>query len=152
MSIFQEILNACQIEALDSTLNPTEDYVYRKMCRAYSMKFNTPLLEVYKMDLEHIAQNLLELKHEDVDVEDSIDSIIELINKIEDPNYQANEDKEMDEFVKASEELEEERLKQGLKPGSIKKSLLKKEEEKPKIQPQGGSINLSYLEDMEKEE
>lgn len=150
MSTFQDLLTACQAEAIDSVLNPTEEYIYRKMCRSYSIKFNTPLHEVYKLGISHIARNIFETMYEDIDLEEDIEQLLMTIKKIENPNYSAEDDEELDDFVKKIEEQEKQKKKNPPKKKTIIKTLETQKVKKDELK--SGSINLGYLESLESEE
>lgn len=151
---FEELLSAIQAQAISNKLVPTEESLYRKICRSYSKKFHVPLYQIETLDMEHVILNVYEDNLDDVNVEDKLPDLLEIVNSIEDPDYEAKKSKEQDDFVKQIEAEEEERLKLG-KPihpsmrgeASLGNSVLEKSQEKTKEQPTSGFIDLSYLDD-----
>lgn len=150
---FKELLQTCQAKAMDQKLNPTEESVWRGICRYYSRTFNTALTEVYQLDPMEVMLTFYESKLEEVDTEDQIEDILEAIYAIEDPEYEAEKRKELQDFIDRANEEEEERVRLG-KPIHSKmgrktatdKSLSKEEGAVELPQPKGGHIDLSYLE------
>jgi hypothetical protein len=157
MTDFEKLLNLCQIEAINHTLNPNEAYIWRKICRAFSEKFNVSLLEAEEMSPEYVLTHIMESRLESMDFEENIESIIEMIRKIEDPNYQDTEDASLDDFIKQAEAEEKDRLKKGeaifgTDKARPKNSLLESELPEAKVEPTRGSINLEYLEKLDRED
>jgi hypothetical protein len=142
------VADTAQIEAISEKLAPTNEGVWRAICRAYSQKFSTPLHEVLKMDPEYIFLHHYESELESVDSEENFDELYRMIKVIEDPNYVAQEQEELDDFVKLAEEQENERLRSGkpIHPGM--KSAL---EQMPTLQnphkdlPKEGFVDFSKL-------
>jgi hypothetical protein len=156
---FKELLEYCQAEAIATRMNPTEDSVWRALCRTYSKMFHTPLSQVLEMDPEHVILNVYEDQAEDMDIEDynKLEHILDTIRTIEDPNYEAKRKDEQDEFDRQAELEEEERIRSGkavhrsLQKDLDAKRLLEKGEEPPEKKPTGGMINLDYLSKQDSE-
>ena len=145
---FSELLEYCRIEAIASKMSPTEDSIYRSICRDYSEMFHTPLHMVLEMDPLHVVLNVYEKQAEGMDTTDyqKLELIMDTIMGIEDPNYEAKKSKEQEEFDRKAELEEEERIKAGKPIYQPKKKTLSKNEEAPdKKLPKGGLINLDYL-------
>lgn len=92
--------------ALAETLNPTDDYHYRWVCREYSKRFNTPLPEVYAMGIVDVAVNV----YEDMLQESEEEDLIEKAYKIA---YPADDESTLNDFIEKA--LEEEELRQAKK-------------------------------------
>ena len=155
MSIhLMDLIESCSAQALSTKLLVTEASEWRSLCRKYSEKFHTPLHLVIDMDPEFVILNLYESNLEDVDVSESLEDLRDRVMHLEDPNYDAAKEKELAEFIKQAEEEEAERIKSG-RP--IRKSKKTDEASLPggpseKKPPTQGYLNLSYLEDMDREE
>ena len=151
---FKELIDTCQIAAIDSLLNSTESSVYRSMCRSYSKSFSTPLHLVLEMDPEHVMLNVYEDQLDGYDLDDmeKVSNLLESILQIEDPTYFASKKQDDEDFAKQAELEEEERIKSGRPIPGFKKSLLSKPVETEENRPQGGSVNFDYLSKLDKEE
>lgn len=151
---FKELLEYCQVEAISSKVSPTEESVWRSLCRDYSIKFHTPLMDVLLLDPEHVVLNVYELQAETMDTDDyqRLERIMDTLLGIEDPNYEAKKNKEQEEFDRQAELEEEERIKSG-RPvyQPKKKTLLKNDEVTQKKLPTGGMVNLDYLSKQDSE-
>lgn len=156
---FKELLEYCQVEAIASKLKPTEDSVWRALCRSYSKLFHTPLSLVLEMDPEHVILNVYEDQAEDMNTEDyqKLEHILDTIKSIEDPDYESKKNEEQDEFDRQAELEEEERIKAGravhplLQRDLDKKRAAEKGEEPPPKMPTSGMINLDYLSKQDSE-
>lgn len=152
---FRELLDACRLEAINGILNPTQETIYRSMCRDYSERFHTPLHVVHTLDMEFVITELYSAQFDDRQskedwvLEDDLGSLMEMVARIEDPEFEAHEKEEFDEFAEQALAEERERLK-AKRP--IHKALAKEMEEptlSPRVakpeQPSQGFINLSHL-------
>lgn len=153
---FKELLDYCQVEAINNKAGPTEDSVWRSIARTYSKLFNTPL-HVVLNDLvpEEVILNVYEYQLDNLDINkfENLQELYEIVCKIEDPNYETKVEEELDEFVEQAEREEEERVKYGKSiPGVSKKTLLGKKEPETEKLPTQGSINLEYLAKLDGEE
>ena len=97
-----EILDAASAEAIACQLTPTQESMYRHVCRLYSKKFNTALpvvmdLDPYEVALAVFEENLSERRDE----EDFIDSLLEMIYSMSDPNYDKEKEKELEDFMES---------------------------------------------------
>lgn len=150
MITLKDIVDFCRVESVASKLNPTEEARWRKFCRDYSKKFFTPLHEVYNMDPEFVILQVLEEQLDDVDPVEHLETLMNVVYGVEDPNFEATQEKDLQEFIKDAEEEEESRVAEGRAIYQPKK---KKSEEKPKKElPKQGYLNLSYLEKQDQEE
>lgn len=153
MSDLNELIQTLKAEAIANKISPNEAAYWRWVCRQYSTNFFTPLKEVLEMDPEHVILNVFEQQLEDLDPEEHIEELMRKIYAIEDPNYEADQEKDLQDFIAMAEEEEEERLSKGrpvhwqefdeptLQTKTVPKEEFKKE----------GYVNLSYLEDSDDE-
>ena len=150
MSDFGDILQWAQAEAICNTLESNELSIWRSLCRSYSRKFSTPLSDCLDgtVPMEDILLATFEEQLEDFDEDKDLESILETISGLEDPEYQRSRRREEDEYAKQAEKEEEERLAAG-KP--IHPSLKGEHgfDEVPKELPKSGGVNFSYLKDAE---
>lgn len=89
-----------KLKALDSTLDPDDGYIYRKICRWYSTNFATPLHKVYKLPVQQILINYYEASLEKVKHNDVIDIAIEDFF----PQMLEQQEQDDEAFLKALEE------------------------------------------------
>ena len=84
MIAFTDILQYCQAEAISGRVSPTEESMYRSLCRDYSEHFNTPLHMVLELNPEFVILNVLEKRAEKFDLEDyqSLEGILDMIMSI----------------------------------------------------------------------
>ena len=145
MNIF-DILEHAHSKALLNKLKPDEDAIWRGMLRKYSKTFNVSKIEAAKIDPEEIALDLYENQLDDLDLDDERDfsRFMDRLYTLDDPNYDAEHDKE--EEAANQKILDEENEK-------IAKKALKKTKEEPKKElPKQGGINLGYLADQQNNE
>jgi len=151
---FKELLDFCQAEAIANKMAPTEASVWRALCRQYSEKFHTPLVQVLEMDPEHVILNVFEAQSEDMDVEDyqKLEHIMDTLQTINDPEYERAKAGEQAEFDRRAEEEEAKRIAAG-KPvyQGKRKNTFGKTEAPEEKKPTGGSINLDYLSKQDSE-
>lgn len=154
---FKELLDYCKAQAIANTLEGNELTVWRSICRSYSKKFFTPLHIVFEMDPEEVM--LAEFEDQlDGFKEEDLENILEEVYMLEDPEYEKSKRTEIKNFIEMAEEEETERLRLG-KPihkamkneVSIPETLPEKPKKSKENKPSGGSINLAYLEKMDKD-
>lgn len=147
---YKELLDYCKATALANALEPTEESVYRSICRSYSKTFSTPLHEVMELDPEFVTLSYYENEMDDVEVEENVEGLLDTVYGMQDPEYEKEKQDELKDFMKKAEEEEEQRVKAG-KP--IHKALkeeqtmptLKTEPPTPKQLPTSGGVNMSYF-------
>lgn len=147
MISFQEILEVCQAQAISDKLTPNEISIWRKLCRSYSKKFHTPLYLVEKMDVEHVILNVYEDQLDTINHRkwENLQQLLEAIYSIEDPNYESNKEKKLEDDIARYEAEEEERQKKK----SSKKVILRPEQQENENIPKGGFVDLSGLQNEE---
>lgn len=145
---FKDLLEYCQADAISGVLSPTEETVWRSICRSYSKKFNTALHLCLDgtIDPEDIMKAEFEDQLEKLNLDEDLEVILDKIYMLIDPEYEKEKRVELDDFIEKAEKEEEERLRKG-KPihKAMKDEPTLKIEEKEEPKPTGGSINLSYL-------
>lgn len=145
---FRDLIDLAKIQAIRDALCPTEDSVFKGLCRAYSQRFHVALPQVYLLDPEHVMREEFAAQLDDVNIEDNMDSILEQIRKLEDPNYEANEEKNLLEWIEDIEMDEEERIDKGLSVYKFhhpKEEKLEGDDEEAEKTPTGGSMSFSNL-------
>jgi hypothetical protein len=111
---FDEILDAASAEAIATQLEPTAASTWRKICRTYSKKFNTPLPQVLALNPEEVALQVFEDNLDERDDEDNlIEHLLDLIYTMSDPEYAEKKSVELEQFIQETREEEAERLKEG---------------------------------------
>ena len=83
--------------AAASIAQPTMESFLRSVFRYYSKTFNTPLHLVETLPLEHVLLNVYEDQFSQYDEDDKE----YLLNKTIDPNFDANEEDEVQDFIKS---------------------------------------------------
>lgn len=158
---FSELLEYCQVEALASKMSPTDESVWRGLCRKYSKMFHTPLAQVEQLEMAHVVLSVYEEQFGELDVEENLEDIMDMLYSLQDPNYDKEKRDNLKDFMKRALREEEERIAKG-KPihramAKENEVSLKKTPEVPptpvieKIPPSGG-INLAYLASEESDE
>lgn len=97
---FNNLYMGFQIQAAESVLDPDEAAYYRRICRWYSTKFHTPLMEVYKLSTDHVLTNYYESVMEAIPYNDLYDQVKE--DHL--PELVEIDDKENEDFARALEE------------------------------------------------
>lgn len=151
----QDMLDACQAEAISNRLIPTQESTWRMICRAYCAISNTPLHLIDKLDPEFVLMHYFESELEKADLDEQFEVIMDRLYLIADPNYENEKKQELEDFIVAAEEEERQRLisKRPIhKAMSDKNPIFADEEEpeevsipKPKLK-ESGFLDLSYLE------
>lgn len=149
MNIF-ELSEYVLVKSIHDKLLPDQLSAWRYICRDYSITFSTPLHLVETLDPEFILTHLHErnLDKRNLDDDEHLNSLLETLNAIEDPEYDAkrNAEEELANELIVRQDAERRRLKElkKKKEAAIKAN----KEEKPKELPKQGSVNLSYLSNM----
>jgi len=144
-------MELAKLKAIQSKLTPDSFSVWRKIEREYSKTFFTPLHEVSKLDPEIILLNLYEdqLGSFDLDEDKDLQSILDNLYTIENPEYDANREKEEEEYNRQAVKEEEERQ---AKIKAKKNTSHKNAPEVKKELPKSGYVNLAYLADNAEKE
>lgn len=161
MILLREIVDYCKAIALASRLSSNEASDWRYFCREYSKMFHTPLNEVLNLSPEHVIMSVFEeqLEKKNLNIPEEYDALVEEVQRLEDPNFDANAEKEMDDFVKGIEAFEEERVASGApipRPKGLKKAepVVEQPPEEdiiPDDAPKQGYVDLSKFANEEEE-
>lgn len=108
---FQELLDCCLAEAIENSLVVTQESIYQGYCRAYSKTFHTPLHLVYHLDPKDVIKAILEERYSTVDVITNLDTILDAVYTLEDPEYVKQKEVDMGDFAEAAAEREQKRIK-----------------------------------------
>jgi hypothetical protein len=68
-----------QLQAMKAVVTPDDEALYRYVCRWFSSKFATPLMDVYDMPIDFVLQHYFEDMYENMSKEDRYTRTIELI-------------------------------------------------------------------------
>lgn len=145
--MFTELIEYCRATAIKNTLNPSEETLYRSICRAYSKSFYVPLPQVFKMDMEEVIQTILDDRYESMDVIDNIEVLLDQIYTLEDPSYKRQQNDDFEAFAQAADAKEQKRIN---KNNSLEKTVVKNETGDLENKPTGGSVDFSNVNDEEK--
>lgn len=158
---FNDLAEYCQAKALADKLHYTDEASWRSFCRRYSKLFHTPLHVVETLDAATVLLAVYEEQLDDVDLDNNMEVILDMIYTLEDPEYAKQKKDELKQFIKDSEDEEEERQKTGRpihklladeNKASRQKTLLETPPTLDPKLPHSGGINLSYLEKFDRSE
>lgn len=144
---FRDLLDLAKAQAIKDKLSPTELSVYKSFCRDYSEAFHVPLPQVYLMNPEEVIGEVFAKQLDNVEVEDNIESMLEQIYAIEDPDYELSKEEELKDFIEEAEAEEEERVKDNRPIHRSKKRSEKLAVAEPENKPTGGTVDFSSLND-----
>ena len=144
---FQDFTDYCQAAALAYKLVPDSTSYWRKVCREYSRKFNTPLHEVYLLDPEMVLTTYYEDQLDSVDLDERTEDLLDAVYGMLDPEYEKQKRIELDNFIEQAKLEEKERIAKGkpIHPGMKNETTLQSIPDQP-AKPKQGMIDLSYLE------
>lgn len=146
--ILQLLFEYYHANAILDKLEPTELFVWESVCRTYSKRFFTPLHQVLEMNPEFVIKHVFADQYADIELKDDINEILDILMKIEDPEYERLQDEELEKFATQSVKEETQRLASGKSiMQSVKEGLVSKRKsihEPPEVL-KSGFIDLSYL-------
>lgn len=96
------------LDSITQALDNTMEFAYRRMCREFSSKFNTPLREVEDLPIGYVLRHVLEARLDGQYPEDLMETAAVMLKSPEDV---VSEEQHMINTVKMIEAQEEERLK-----------------------------------------
>ncbi len=139
-----DVVDFCRAEALANKLWPTEISDWRWFCREYSKTFHTPLHIVMEMDAEHVILCVLEegLDSKSLARREDFDKIVDELRHLEDPEYESNKEKAMEDWTAGIEEWDAQRVQKG---APLPRKGKQEPTRVPKPLPKEGGINLAYL-------
>lgn len=156
MIVLQDLIDLCRAQSIANALYGGEDATWRYICREYSRTFHTPLHIVKQLEPEEVILEFFSNQMDDVKADDQLDSLLDQIYTLEDPNYAKEVRDELRNFMKQAEAEEEARVKSGkaIHPAikredevSLKAPESTPDPEPSQLQdrPSGGSVDLSYF-------
>lgn len=154
MIYLRELIEYCKAEAVANKFYQSELADWRWFCRQYSKMFFTPLHLVESLPPEKVILSVFEeqLERFDLNKVEDLQALTEQIRRLEDPDYDENQERELQEFISAAEQFEEERLDQGKPVPSLNRRIQKVAEQAATAPPKQGMINLDYLSKQDQEE
>ena len=151
-------METSQAIALERRLLPSEQAVWAKICREFSKRFHTPLLEVHGMNPEFILTELYSDNLDEWDLEERLPDLEDIVGSLSDPDYDAAKERAFREETRKMVEEERERLKNN-RPihSSLEKDkhVFQKEQpqaEPPKDFPKSGGLNMNLLKQLANDE
>lgn len=141
------MIDKLELLAVKSVALKDSEYFYRKVCRYYSEKFHTPLMEVYEIPWAFVFTNYLEHL---IETNHNKESLYELVIDICYPEKRLDEEQEVEDWIKQIEAEEQAKRRAKQNPPNQEKKV---ETENPHIE--NGEIHMgegvfSHLEeDME---
>jgi hypothetical protein len=93
--------------ALASVLEPDEAYYYRKICRSFSERYHMPLPEVEKLPYDYVLRHYFEHQIEQLnesDAEEAAHALEVRMQRSINPNYDAEEEESIEDFVQMIED------------------------------------------------
>lgn len=144
---FRDLIDTSAAIALSEKLYPTEEAVWDRYCRDYSIKFSTPLMEVRQLDVLFVMTQVNCDNLSAFEPEENMEKLWEMIGQLKDVNYDAKKEAAIREEMRQIEEREEKRLKEGK---AIHSSLEKDKrviakDPIPKDMPRSGGINMGLI-------
>jgi uncharacterized membrane protein len=145
------LIDQLEVLALKSVALKDPEYFYRKVCRYYSEKFHTPLLEVQQLPWPFVFTNYLEHV---IETNNGTEDIYNLAIDICYPEKRVSDEDELQSWIKRVEKEEEQKRE------SKKQKELDVEESKETADPPIGEENINMEstsfahleEEMEEEE
>lgn len=150
----RDLIDYCKAEAVAAKFYQTETADWRWFCRQYSKMFFTPLHLVKTLSPEEVVLAVFEEQLEKFDLSkvEDLQALTEQVRRLEDPDYDENQERELQEFISAAEQFEEARLDQGKPVPSLNRRIQKVAEQAQTAPPKQGMINLDYLSKQDQEE
>jgi hypothetical protein len=128
-------LEEIQKAALLAVLEPDNNAIMRKICRWFSVKFNTPLHVVEDLPKEYIYQHYFESIYEEMEDVDKHNQIIYLLETPEERQKRVNEEenylKELQDEVNSGLTLEETLKNNKANKSKLKPKPIKQKEPNP---------------------
>ena len=146
---FYSLFELAQIEAISVAIEPTMDSMWRSRCRDYSIRFHTPLHVVMnELNPMTVLQALYEDRYHPSIVQDELEELLDILNKIKDPSYARMSAEETEALVDAVLNREIARFEKKKKKAPTTDSI---QADIKQAQPKSGSMNFGELESLEAE-
>ena len=147
---FYSLFEIAQIRAINSAIVPTLDSIWRIRCRAYSEQFHTPLhVVMYELDPMFVMQQLYESQYTPGLVDEELEEMLDVLNKIKDPEYSRMSAQETEDLVDAVLNKEISRLAKKKAPTQEN---IKQEIKAAEAKPKSGGMDFAELEKLESKE
>lgn len=145
---FYDLFELAQIRAIEAAISPNAESIYRIRCRDYSQRFHTPLhMVMNELDPMIVLQTLYEDKYTPASVEEELEELIEVLQKIRDPeNYRKFSKEETEDLVDNVLNREIARLAKKKPPTQ---QTIEREIKVAEAKPKSGSMDFSSLEKLE---
>lgn len=143
---FYSLFELSQIKAISFAIDPTIESVWRIRCREYSQKFFTPLHVVMnELDPLMVLQALYEEKYNPSIVDEELEELLDILNKIKDPSYSRMSKEELEDLVDAV--LNKEIVRASKKKNPTQETI--QQEVKAADTPKSGSMSFGDLEKID---
>lgn len=145
---FRDLIDTATAIALADKLHPTEEAVWARYCREFSIRFSTPLVEVRAMDPLFVITEVNAENLSDFNPEEQLDALLDMLGSLQDPNYDAKREQSIREELRELAEQDQLRREEGraIHPSLEKdKRVIVKEEHKPTELPKAGGLNMEAI-------
>lgn len=141
---FYDLYSFCKLKAINLALNPTAESIWLSSCRAYSKQYFTPLhVVVNELDPMFVLDALYQDKYPPSIIEEEMEEVYDILQKIKDPNYSRISAEEMESLVDNVLNKEIARFEKAQKKAPTKQSIQEAIQVAPK--PKSGSMDFSSL-------
>src|ERR1700679_1091043 len=103
---FRDLIDCSKAIALSEKLHPDEAAAWKKYCRSYSRQFSEPLSQVLLMDPLTVMTAVFSDQLEDWDIEENLENVMDLLNGLQDPDYDIKKERVFREEMRNLEEQE----------------------------------------------
>ncbi len=146
---FFSLFEYSQVKALEAAITPSMESIWKIKCREYSERFHTPLHTVINdLDPLFILQNLNEYKYPPSIVDEELQELLDILQKIKDPNYSRMTQEQTEELVDAVLNREQARFAKKKAPTTQE---IQHEVIKEAVKPKSGSMDFTNLEKIDSE-
>lgn len=144
---FRDLIDTSAALALSEKLFLTEEAVWERYCREFSIKFSTPLMQVRELDPLFVMTQVNCENLAAFEPEENMDQLWEMLGQLKDKDYDHKKEMAIREEMRQIEEREKQRLENG---EAIHKSLEKDKriiakDPIPKDMPKNGGINMGLI-------
>lgn len=140
------MIDKLELLAVKSVALKDPEYFQRRVCRYYSEKFHTPLMEVYKLPWVFVFTNYIEHL---IETNNSKEDIYNLALDICYPEKREEIEQETDEWIKQIEAQEQAKREARKKKMEEEKAARKKAQENPHIEENDSSDKNPHIDDKE---
>jgi hypothetical protein len=144
---FYSLIELSQIKAIQLAIEPSLESIWRIKCRQYATTFHTPLHVVMnELDPTMVLQALYEQQYTPGMVDEELEELLDILNKIKDPTYSRMSPEETENLVDAvlNREIERAAKKKAPTQQTIETAI-----KTAAVKPKSGGMDFSQLETME---